>query len=147
MTVLLDANVLLRLAQRGHPHFPLAHKALTTLIHQGHTPAIVPQSIYEYWVVATRPVDRNGLDLPPRVAAAEVLLIRRVCQFFPETPTVFTEWERLVSNHDVKGKPAHDARYVAAMNVHDIDAILTFNVSDFARFDRITVLDPSAMTV
>jgi len=38
----------------------------------------------------------------------------------------------------------HDARLVAMMNVHGVRRILTFNTSDFARFE-IEALHPSAV--
>jgi predicted nucleic acid-binding protein len=42
----------------------------------------------------------------------------------------------------VLGTKVHDARLVAAMNVHGIERILTFNTGDFARYG-IEVLLPS----
>ena len=53
---------------------------------------------------------------------------------------------RLVLAHDCKGKPAHDARLVAAMNVHKVDQLLTFNHQDFGRFAGIKVLVPGAIS-
>ncbi len=44
--------------------------------------------------------------------------------------------------HRVAGKNTHDPRLVAAMIVHRIDSLLTFNVQDFVRFSEITVVDP-----
>jgi hypothetical protein len=43
----------------------------------------------------------------------------------------------------VSGKKAHDARLVAAMLAHGLSRLLTFNVSDFARYPGITVLEPA----
>jgi predicted nucleic acid-binding protein len=103
---------------------------------------LVPQILYEFWAVATRPAAVNGLGLPVAVVAAEMA---RFQSFFPlsfDTPAVFSEWERLVTTHQVVGKNAHDARLVAAMTVHGITHLLTFNTQDFARFMGITVLDP-----
>jgi predicted nucleic acid-binding protein len=62
----------------------------------------------------------------------------------PDTPAIFSEWQRLVVQHDVKGKNAHDARLVAAMAVHAVKQILTFNQSDFARYPGIKVLAPDS---
>ena len=45
--------------------------------------------------------------------------------------------------HGVSGKKTHDARLVAAMTVHRIDHILTFNTDDFARYTGIQVLHPN----
>ena len=58
---------------------------------------------------------------------------------------VFRFWRELVSQHDVRGKNAHDARLVAAMLRHGVNEILTFNTADFARYPGITVLDPHAI--
>ena len=60
----------------------------------------------------------------------------------PDGAAVFPEWQRLVVTHDVKGRNAHDARLVAAMVVHGVDHLLTFNGADFARFPGLTVLAP-----
>lgn len=46
-----------------------------------------------------------------------------------------------MTHYSVSGKNAHDARLVAAMRVHGIDSILTFNAQDFVRYTEIRVLD------
>ena len=62
----------------------------------------------------------------------------------PDTPEIFSEWERIVVQHKVSGKQAHDARLVAAMNVHNLTQLLTFNTSDFKRFTGITAVNPES---
>jgi predicted nucleic acid-binding protein len=52
-------------------------------------------------------------------------------------------WEKLVGASLVSGKRAHDAHLAATMQVHGITDILTFNIRDFERFPRITVIDPA----
>jgi hypothetical protein len=47
--------------------------------------------------------------------------------------------------HGVCGKKAHDTRLVAAMLVHGVKHILTFNVGDFARYPNVVVLDPISL--
>jgi predicted nucleic acid-binding protein len=49
---------------------------------------------------------------------------------------------RLVVAYGVKGVNVHDARLVAAMLVHGLTHILTFNISDFARYSEITAVHP-----
>jgi hypothetical protein len=44
----------------------------------------------------------------------------------PETPAIDGVWDSLVTQHGVSGTPAHDARIVAAMQVHRLTSILTF---------------------
>ena len=59
MRVLLDTNVLCRLAQKGHPLHSAAEDAVLKVREDGHEPCLVPQVLYEYWVVATRPATRE----------------------------------------------------------------------------------------
>ena len=61
-----------------------------------------------------------------------------------DSDAIFPEWERLVLQYRVSGKQAHDARLVAAMNVHNLTQLLTFNTSDFKRFTGITAVNPES---
>lgn len=45
--------------------------------------------------------------------------------------------------HVPQGVQAHDARLVAAMVVHRIDQLLTFNIEDFTRYKEIQPLLPT----
>jgi predicted nucleic acid-binding protein len=145
MNILLDTNILTRMAQPGHAHQPAALGATSALRTRGDVLCLVPQVIYEFWVVATRPPAVNGLGLAVPVAAAEVTRLKSLFPLLPDTPALFPVWERLVTTHLVAGKNAHDARLVAAMAVHGLTHLLTFNTADFARFPGVTTLDPLAV--
>ncbi len=106
---------------------------------------IVPQNIYEFWAIATRPVKANGLDRTTAVAAADVRRAVRYFRLLPDRPAILDLWRQLVVRHNVKGRTAHDAQLVAAMLVHGVDGILTFNVADFVQYPTIRVLDPAAV--
>jgi predicted nucleic acid-binding protein len=56
---------------------------------------------------------------------------------------VYSEWRRLVTHHGVSGKKSHDARLVAAMIVHGVTHVLTFNSDDFERYEHIKTIHPS----
>lgn len=103
---------------------------------------IVPQNLYELWTVATRPASSNGLALTPEQAGRVLTRIEQLLVLLRDTSAIYDEWRRLVSTHATSGKASHDARLVAAMNVHGIDHVLTFNIDDFKRYTGITVLDP-----
>jgi hypothetical protein len=62
-----------------------------------------------------------------------------------DTPDILPEWERLVSAYQVIGKNAHDARLVAAMIVHGIDRLLTFNMAHFQRYGEIQAISPDSL--
>jgi hypothetical protein len=83
---------------------------------------IVAQTLIELWVVARRPVQQNGLRMTTSAIAAEIVRLRKMSLFMPETPAIYPMWEALVASHQVTGKPAHDARLVAAMRVHGLTA-------------------------
>ncbi len=145
MAVLTDTNILLRLLQPHHPHCQIAERALDALRTQNEILNIASQNLVELWAVATRPFDQNGLGLTIEEATRELNQIKRFWVLLPDLP-LFEEWERLVKAHRVSGKNTHDARLVAAMHVHGIGSILTFNANDFSRYTGITVIDPAAMS-
>jgi predicted nucleic acid-binding protein len=110
---------------------------------EGHDLHIVPQNLVELWVVATCPADRNGLGMTPASAAEELARLKGIFLLLPETAAIYPVWEGLVTQHRVSGKPAHDAGLVAAMQVHGLNAILTFDRRGFGRFPGIQVVDPA----
>lgn len=144
MKTLVDTNIVSRLAQPPHPQHRITLQALDALKATGVDICIVPQVIYEFWTVCTRPPGDNGLGLSVTDARAEQARALALFPLLPDNPAVFAEWQRLVVQYEVKGKNAHDARLVAAMAVHGVDSILTFNLPDFARYSDIKVLDPAA---
>jgi predicted nucleic acid-binding protein len=144
VTVLLDTNLLVRLSDVGDPYHGPASNAVSRLEAAGETLCIVPQCLYEFWAVATRPQANNGLGLTPSAAAGELAGFRRRFRLLDDTPSILPEWERLVVAHSVVGKNGHDARLAAAMLVHGVTHLLTFNDGDFRRFP-ITVLTPAAI--
>jgi predicted nucleic acid-binding protein len=141
--VLIDTSTLLRTLQRRHPQYDVAVRALEVLPGRGRTLHVAPQNLVELWVVATRPVDQNGLGLSVAAAAAEVARIKEMFPLLADTPAIYPVWESLVIKHQVSGKPAHDARLVAAMQVHGLTAILTFDKTGFSRYPGIEVLHPA----
>ncbi len=147
MRIVVDSNVILRLAQPAHQHHEIARTAVECARIHNHDLCIVPQVIYEFWVVATRPIAENrGLGMTGVQAQHELGTIRKLFTFLDDEPGVFDEWYRLVIQYNVCGKPAHDARFVAAMRRSGITHILTFNASDFRRYSEITVLSPAEVT-
>ena len=98
-------------------------------------------------LVATRPLSVNGLGMTPAQAQSELARIKSLFRLLPDTPAIYDEWETVVSRHQVSGRNAHDARIVAAMNIHAISSILTFNGDDFKRYDAINVMSPADVSL
>jgi predicted nucleic acid-binding protein len=110
---------------------------------QGRKLHVVPQNLIELWVVATRPLDQNGLGMTPAAAAVEVARLRSMFVLLPDTPAIYPAWEALVIQYQVSGKAAHDARLVAAAQTHRLIAILTFDKSGFSRYSGLEVVHPA----
>ena len=132
--MLVDTSVLLRTAQVHHPQYTRVLRVIEVLPQRGQSLQIVAQNLIELWVVATRPVTQNGLGMSALTAQAELARVKSIFELMPETPAIYPVWEELVIRHRISGKPAHDARLVAAMHVHGIASILTFDQSGFTRF-------------
>jgi len=145
MAVLLDTNILLRAAHPLHSHFHVAMRAMNALGRRGDELVISQQNIVEFWSVATRPQSGNGLGLTSEQTVKEFEELKEIFTILPEVP-VHAEWLRLVTSYRVSGKNVHDARLVAAMIVHGVEQILTFNGGDFARYAEISVLDPAQIS-
>jgi predicted nucleic acid-binding protein len=145
MSVQLDTNILTRLSQPTDPAHGTARTAVAKLQAAGRGLVLVPQNLYEFWAVATRPVANNGLGLTVQECHMEIGRLKALFPLRPDDPAIVGIWETLVLAHDCKGKVAHDARLVAAMQTHGLTEILTFNTADFARFPGIVAIDPATV--
>jgi predicted nucleic acid-binding protein len=143
MRVLVDTNVLGRLSQPSHPLHAAAIRAVKSLHDAQHELRIVPQVIYEYWVVATRPIVQNGLGFSIETTAERLAEFKALFPPLRDERGILERWERLVVAHCVRGKPAHDARLIAAMEKHGLSHLLTFDSSDFPRYGSVQVIDPA----
>jgi predicted nucleic acid-binding protein len=143
MNYLLDTNILTRLAEPGHAMHQTALDAVKLLARQGHKLHIVPQNLYEFWVVCTRPTDVNGLGKTAAEAAVELANLKVLFLWLDETPAICGVWEQLVVSTPVLGKNGHDARFVAAMLIYGLTRLLTFNTQDFRQYPGITAVSPA----
>lgn len=143
MSVFVDTNVLLRTIEVADAMHEAAVRAITVLIRAGETLIVTPQIVAEFWNVATRPRDRNGIGLTPAGASAELAQIQAFFTVVAETTDVYDAWKNLVTHYEVSGVATHDARLVAAMKIYGITRILTFNGRDFERYAEVEVADPT----
>jgi predicted nucleic acid-binding protein len=142
MLYLADTNVLLRSAEPAHPMHPDAVRAVKTLLIRGETVCVFTQNLIEFWNVATRDANKNGLGFTTSQTEAEVSRIEELLMVVADSPAIYPEWRRLVVAHSVLGKQVHDARIAAAMIAHKVTHLLTFNTNDFKRFTSIIAISP-----
>lgn len=146
--VLVDTNLLARRFDSPSALRPVAKNALRVLRGRGDELVIAPQTLYELWIVLTRPTTaRGGFGFTPSQAVARIEAIGRAFVLLPDSPAILPAWLDLVTRYKVSGTKAHDARLVAAMKVSGVALVLTFNTPDFQGFasEGITVLDPRTL--
>jgi predicted nucleic acid-binding protein len=144
MRVLLDTNILGRYSEPDHQSHRIVVRALNHLAQEGHDFCLVPQILYEFWAVATRPAEKNGLGLSPEATGLWVDTFLRLFSILRDERGILEQWLSLVRDCGCQGKAAHDARIVAAMKRHGITHILTLD-TDFARFKDVVALEPWAV--
>lgn len=142
MAYLPDTSVVLRLSQPHHPMNSIVGDCIAQLENEGEEIFIVPQICVEFWAVATRPTDVNGLGFSIEEAEREIQNLQKLFRVLPEDRKIFNNWQNLVVKYKVSGKVTHDARIVAAMMTHKIENILTLNPNDFKRFTEIEAHKP-----
>jgi predicted nucleic acid-binding protein len=143
VTTLVDTSVLVRWINDGDTDHTLATDSVIKLRRQGDHLVVARQCIYEFWVVATRPVSVNGLGLSTKQVRADVNAISKRFPLIADPGRLYEEWLELVTSKAVSGRSAHDARLAAVMLGSGINRILTFNVDDFTRFPGIGAMHPS----
>ena len=140
---LLDTNLLLRSIDQESEHHGVAVAALLELAARKDEIYVSNQSLFEFWVVASRPAERNGLELT--LANINFVIDQFLEDYInlPDPTSIVDEWRRLVTTYRVSGFKAHDMRLAAYARLHGIPRILTFNVADFKSLkDEIDTVSP-----
>ena len=114
MDVLLDTNVLLRIVDKSSSQHLAAAEAVRIISERSRI-VIVPQIAHEFWAVATRSAESNGLGM--NVSQADQHLMDIVDEFplLRDERGILQHWWELVRKHSVAGVRSYDARIVAAM--------------------------------
>ena len=139
-SLFVDTNVLLTATDESRPLHLEALNLLSGIIRRDKRLAASGQVIREYLVVATRPVENNGLGLSVADAEANVTEFLRRLDLYDETEEVSRRLRQLVTTHNLRGKRLHDANIVATMTVHGIHTLLTQNGTDFVPFNDIAIV-------
>lgn len=128
-SVFLDTNVLLTASA---PNRPLHRHAQTVLQYwpaRGIELFVNGQVVREYLVVATRPLQVNGLGLSSANAHSNMRAILGRSHVLDETSRVVECLLAMVRKHGITGKRIHDVNIVATAVAHGMDWILTDNAA------------------
>ena len=145
MRVLLDTNVLVRLADTDDPRHGDANRAVAALEAGGHELSLVPQVLYEFWTVATRAAggQTNGLGMPVEEAEQNVRAFREAFPLLEDERGVYDAWFQFVVENRVRSRKSYDVRLAASCRALGLSHVLTFNGRDFKGFAGVGVLDPA----
>ena len=144
---LVDSNVLLRWVKPDHSDYPAIVSATDSILRQDGALCYTSQNVGEFWNACTRPVDRNGYGLSPQETDRLAKFFEEKLRLLPDSLAVHEEWRKLLVTHGVSGVQVHDARLVAAMPVHGVKRMLTFNDKDFARYTDIEAVHPRGVSL
>lgn len=147
MIYIPDTNNLLRFAIRSDSQHATVLLAMAKIKANGDKIHILPQTCVEFWNVCTRPTARNGFGLSIEQTVHSLRLLEKIFPLLLDNERVHQEWRKLVVQFRVSGVQVHDARIAAAMIVHQITHILTFNTSDFARFSNLGIVAVDPQTI
>jgi predicted nucleic acid-binding protein len=139
--ILLDTNILIRLANRNDADYRTTHAAISGCIKNGQQLAVVDQNLHEFWAVATRPVIRNGMGMTPARADLFLTGYLRFFQRITDPISLFDEWRALANAQGITGIQAYDVRLAAVVRVLSLRGLMTYNLKHFSALS-ITVVDP-----
>jgi len=143
---LLGTNVLLRMSDGNASTHLLAGNAVATLLARKDKVYITAQNFIEFWAVATRPLDANGLGWTTQRTTTEIEQFLNRFPLLEDSPDILSRWLTLVTTYDIKGKKVHDTRLVAVMQAHGVTHLLTFNTDDFTGYPDISPIHPNKVT-
>src|SRR5688500_11641485 len=103
--IAIDSNVFVAAVQTGDTELRrLVRKAVAGLRRQAVQLVCFPQNLVEFWSVATRPLEHNGLGLTIEHTVRFVDRFQMRLQLLPETAELFPMWRELVLRYRVSGK-------------------------------------------
>jgi predicted nucleic acid-binding protein len=139
---LIDTNVVMRFCNPADIQHQLAQDAVFSLLTQSNQCWLATQIIIEFWVVATRPAQVNGLGWSVKRTRSTIDQLLERFPLLEESPQIFLNWLHLVTTNRIQGKRTHDVRLIAAMIENGVNHLLTFNPSDFSGLSSITITRP-----
>jgi predicted nucleic acid-binding protein len=142
---LVDSNVLLRWVKPGHSEYAIIVSATDAILRNDGVLCYTSQNVADFRNACTRPADRNGYGLSPQNTDRRARLFEEKLRLLPDNLAIHEVWRKILVTHSISGVQVHDARLVAAMSVHGVKRLLTFNDRDFARYTDIEAVHPRSV--
>jgi predicted nucleic acid-binding protein len=143
--VFVDTNVLLEATDEGRRFHAQALSLFRNASEDGVDLFLGTQAIREYLVVATRPIENNGLGLTTELALDNVKRFQKRVSLVAETlqaSELFVEW---AGTYQIRGKRLHDLQMLATASVAGMHALITLNEKDYPESTPITIVPLSGL--
>ena len=95
MSYAVDTSIWARSLHQNHPLQQPSKDVVKTLLLQGETICLLPQNLYELWVVATRPSGENGFGLTADQARRQLEDLEALFELKADNDAIYTEWKTL----------------------------------------------------
>jgi predicted nucleic acid-binding protein len=138
--IFVDTNVLLAATDTSRDQHAEAIQFLDGALKGDQRLFVIAQIFREYLVVATRPLEANGLGLSSSDASDNVCRFQRFLEILPEDGKTTDHLLLLIREGHLKGKRIHDANLVASMVRHGLRKLKTYNPADFKSFSELDIL-------
>lgn len=138
--VLVDTNVLLEATDEGRRLHVQALNLFRNASDDGVDLFLGTQVLREYLVVATRPIENNGLGMTTHVALDNIKRFRKRSSLVAETlqaGELFMEW---VAKYGTRGKKLHDLQILATASVAGMHALITANEKDYPKSSPLRII-------
>ncbi len=136
----IDTNILIYANVSTAPLHKQALNSIKTAHHAKRPLWINRQVLREFIAARTRP-QTFAQPSTPDVVIERVRYLEKRFQVADDTAAVSEQLVKLMGDFKIGGKQVHDANIVATMLAYDIPCLLTHNVKDFKRFEKVIKIE------
>lgn len=143
--VLVDTNVLLEATDEGRRFHVQAQSLFRNAFDDGVDLFIGTQVLREYLVVATRPIENNGLGMTTDFALDNVRRFQARVSLVAETMQagdLFVEW---AGKYRISCKRLHDLQILATASAAGMHALITANEKDYPEATPLAIIPLSTL--
>lgn len=139
--LLLDTNILLEATDEGRRMHREAVQLFQKAAAKGIDLFMGTQNLREYLVVATRPIENNGLGMIVSHALENIAGFRSRASLISESITATECFLKWADTYQFHGKKLHDLQLLATAFRGGMHALVTLNPKDFPDTGQIAIIE------
>ena len=107
------------------------------MVQQSERPLWISRQVLREFISARTRPQTFAKPSTPEIVIERVRYLTEQFQVADDTSLVTEQLIKLLKDFNIGGKQVHDANIVATMLAYDIPCLLTHNIKDFQRFEKI----------